>query len=71
MEVCLYLRRAGLHLRKLVFQIDGALLSMASDLYGKLSYFRHVGHHMSLTTGADKPQRMDDFRNRKSVASNG
>jgi hypothetical protein len=51
MEMRLYLSFACHYVRKLVFQIDGALLGMASDLGGKLSYFRHVGHYMSPTTG--------------------
>jgi hypothetical protein len=61
-EVRLHFSFARRYVRKLVFQIDGALLGMASNLGGKLSYFRHVGHYMSPTTGADKPQLVDDFR---------
>jgi hypothetical protein len=71
MEMRLYLSFARHYVRKLAFQIDGALLGMASNLGGKLSYFGHVGHYMSPTTGADKPQRVDDFRNRKPVGSIG
>jgi len=70
-EVPLYFSFARRYIRKFVFQIDGALLGMASNLGGKLSYFRHVGHYMSPTTGADKLQRVDDFRNRKPVGSIG
>jgi hypothetical protein len=51
MEVRLYLSFARRYFCKLVFQIEGALLGMSSNLGGKLSYFRHVGHYMSPTTG--------------------
>jgi hypothetical protein len=47
MEVRFYLRRAGLYVRKLVFQIYGALLGMASDLCGKLCDFAGIGHYLS------------------------
>jgi hypothetical protein len=52
MEVRLYLSFSCHYARKLVFQIDGALLGVASNLGGKLPYFRHVGHCMSPKTGA-------------------
>jgi hypothetical protein len=52
MEMRLYLSFACHYVRKLVFQIDGALLGVASNLRGKLPYFRHVGHCMSPKTGA-------------------
>jgi hypothetical protein len=47
MEVRLYLSLARLEVRKFVFQIDGALLGMASDLCGKLPDFPRVGHFLS------------------------
>jgi hypothetical protein len=51
MEVRLYLSFSCHYARKLVFQIDGALLGVASNLGGKLPYFRHVGHCMSPRPG--------------------
>jgi hypothetical protein len=47
MEVRLYLSLARLDVRKFVFQIDGALLGMASDLCGKLPDFPRVRHFLS------------------------
>jgi hypothetical protein len=49
------------YVRKLVFQIDGALPGVASNLGGKLCDFPHVGHFLSPTTSADKPQRVHHF----------
>jgi hypothetical protein len=57
MEVRLYLIFARRYVRKFVFQIDGALLGMASNLRGKFCDFPHVGHYLSPTTRADKPHR--------------
>jgi hypothetical protein len=59
MEVRLYLSFASSYVRKFVFQIDGALLGVASNLHGKLCDFPHVGHYVSPTTRADKTHRMD------------
>jgi hypothetical protein len=51
MEVRHYLSLARLYVRKFVFQIDGALLGMASDLSGKLPDFPRIGHYLSPMTG--------------------
>jgi hypothetical protein len=58
MEVRLYLSFARRYVRQFVFQKDGTLFGMASNLRGKLCDFPHVGHYMSPTTGADKTHRM-------------
>jgi hypothetical protein len=60
-EMRLYFSFARRYVRKFVFQIDGALLGVASNFGGKLSDFPHGGHFLSPTTGADKPQRMHHF----------
>jgi hypothetical protein len=69
--VRLYFSFARRYIRKFVFQIDGALLGVASNLGGKLSDFPHGGHFLSPTTGADKPRRMHHFENRKAVGLSG
>jgi hypothetical protein len=50
MKVGLNLSPACHHVRKFVFQIDGALLGVSSDLRGKLPDFPHVGHYLSPVT---------------------
>jgi len=60
-EVRLYFSFARRYVRKFMFQIDGALFGVASNLGSKLPYFPHVGHFLSPTTGTDKPQRMRHF----------
>jgi hypothetical protein len=64
MEVRLYLSLARLYVRKFVFQIDGALLGMASDLCGKLPDFPRIGHYLSPMTGPFRANIMT-FRARR------
>jgi hypothetical protein len=61
MEVRLYLGLARLYVRKLVFQIDRALLGMAPDLCGKLPDLPRVGHCLSPMTGLFRANVMTCF----------
>jgi hypothetical protein len=56
LEVRLNFSFARRYVLKFVFQIDGALLGVASNLGGKLCDFPHVGHFLPPTTSGDKPQ---------------